>query len=364
MKEESQLDKLLFNRELTSAEKDERAALISGYLIARKGVIIATSCRDGILLVGVNSDEEKTIFQVFHRIGLLGVGKIGDVENIHKNALVLAFVTGLQLSKSDIKLQDIASKIAGKIENNFSYLRSEEGFYRANLVIAELGFKIEEDVIYFIDYLGNKSLSRKVPGSGYPLAVHEVPSVDKYNRVIKKLVLDKKGNMQKDEGGKPKIKEELGAEYIFRWPVTEGLSSVISSVTPDDEDILDIKEAALFIGLVIRLLNEGGGRLEMAYLDRTMLQKSKTEERRFHHIWNWITNPNSYESIDPWQEWRKFVAPVYTKVKRGQLYPEQKFLIELYEDLKKKGFDKRDELRKMKKQELAKLIIHLLGRKE
>lgn len=361
--EENRLDKLFLNRELTSREKDQRATLISEYLIVRKGIIIATSCRDGILLVGVNPDEEKTIFQVFHRIGLLSIGKIGDIENIHKNALIWAFGTGLQLSKSDIKLQDIAGKIAGKIENNFSYLRSEEGFYRANLIIAELGFKIEEDVICFIDYLGNKSLSKKVPDSDYLLAIHEVPLVDTRDTVIKRLVLDEKGNVQKDEGGNPKIKEELGVKYIFRWPVTEGLSSVIASVTPTREDLLDIKEAALFIGLVARLLNEVGGRLEMAYLDRTMLQKSKAEERRFHHIWKWITNPNPYESLDPWQDWRKFVASVYTKVKKGQLYPKQKFLIEIYEDLEKKGFDKKNELQKMKKEELVKLIVHLLGNK-
>ncbi len=365
-KAENQLSDMLLNKELTPDEKDKRAVSISNYLLGIGGVITAVSCQDGILLAGVNPDDKKTIFKVFHRIGLLGMGKIGSVKSIHKEALPLAVSMGLMLSKSDIKVQDITSEIAAKIEKNFNYLKSKEGPYKANFIIAELGFEIEKDILNFVDFTGEEISKRKLPDSGYPICINEIPMFEDFDMLIELPVLDENGNIKKGKDEKPEIENKKVVKgRNFRWPITKGLSSIINSISPGDDDVLSVKEAALFVGAAFRLLDERGGRLEMAYLDREMLKKSKTEKRRFHHIWQWITNPDPDKNLDPWNDWEKFVAPVYKKVKKGELYPKQKSLIDLYEIFGKNKFDPKEKelIEKIQKEEMLKLMKDLLEKK-
>lgn len=373
---ESQLSNLFTNRPLNLIEREKRSGAIIFDLASLGGVILAISCKDGILLAGINPTNEKTIFQVFHRIGLLGIGKDSDCEDIHGLARSLAFGTGLAMSKGDISANDISKKIAQEVDNAFSYLswhrepsKLNMGPYKANFIITEVGFDPEEDFIDFITFYGERSYKRQV-GRGL-WAMSELPrlveGVIYQDVLVQEPAKDKKDKTKKNgEKDEVKIKQiplnivKVDPEY---HPIIDGLGSVIDEFYSQD-NIWTIKEAALFAGLTFYILDERGGQLEMAYLDREMLKKTKTEERRFHHIWKWITNPNPYKLPDSWQAWRRFVAPVYNKVKRGELYPEQKFIIDIFEDLKKKGFDKRDELKKMKKQELAKLIADLLGTKQ
>lgn len=365
------LGNLFLNRELDPIERQQRTQEILFYLAKQGGLITAISCKDGILLTGLNPTDEKTVFQVFHRIGLLGVGKSSDCEAIHKFAQGITLRASLKWRKADIRVQDISKKIAHELDEGFSYSNSQRGLdisnpgwsktgpYKADFIIAELGFDKEEDFIDLITFQGERSYKRKITGGLW--AISESPRIVEFI-INEEIPLENKND---EKGGKVKSQKipilvaEIDEEY---HPVMDGFCPLIRKLY-FQEGVWTVKEAALFVGLAIRILDERGGRLEMAYLDRTMLQTSKTQERQFPHIWKWITNPNSYESLDPWQDWRKFVVPVYTKVKRGQLYPEQKFLIEIYEDLKKIGFDKKDELKKMKKQGLAKLIVHLLENK-
>jgi len=52
------------------------------------------------------------------------------------------------MSKGDISAKEIAKHIIHEIKRNFNYKKSkrEEGPYKANFIIAELGFDIEEEV--------------------------------------------------------------------------------------------------------------------------------------------------------------------------------------------------------------------------
>lgn len=367
-----QMGNLFLNRELNFIERQQQAQEILFHLAKQGGLIIAISCKDGILLAGLNPADEKTVFRVSHRIGLLGLGKDSDCKAIHGFAREIVLGAGLKWSKADIKAQDISKKIARELDESFSYLHNQKmildvsnpsqpkiGPYKAEFIITELGFDVEEDFVDLITFQGERSCKKKISGGLW--AMSESPRIVEFT-VYKEMPF-RNNNDQKEGGVKsrkiPILVGEIDEEY---HPVMDGFCPLIEKFY-SQESVWTVKEAALFAGLVIRILDERGGRLEMAYLDRAMLQKSKAEERQFHHIWKWITNPDVFKSSDPWQEWRKFVAPVYNKVKKGQLYPEQEFLIEIYEDLKKMGLNKKDELKKIKKQELAKLIVHLLGNK-
>lgn len=384
--EGNKLNSLFSNRELNFFEREERSQEIVFYLANQGGLILAISCKDGILLTGISPANEKTVFQVFHRIGLLGAGKDSDCEAIHKIAQALALGTSLRFSKADIKAQDIAKRIAQELDQSFSYLHGRRGFsqpdpsnpiwpkvgpYKANFIIAELGFDAKEDFLDLISFYGDRSHAREISRSLW--AVIELPRiVENITYVNVPIISVKKPVENKDseiKNGDNKEKDKIETQKVpirmpevdYNYhPVMDGLCPIIVKFYSHDR-IWTIEEAALLVGLAIRILDERDGYLEMAYLDRAMLQKSKTEERQFHHIWKWITNPR--EISYAWQDWRKFVASAYNKLKKGELYPELKFLIEIYEGLKKIGFDKKDELKKMKKQELAKLIVHLLENK-
>ncbi len=363
-----------FNQELSSKDREKRTQNINFYLANYGGVIIAMSCRDGILLSGINPNYEKTIFQVFHRIGLLGIGKESDCEEIHTLSEALAFNTSLKLSKADIKARDIIKEIAKKLDKNFSYSGSGEGSYKANFIIAELGFKPEEDFIDFVSFCGERSLKNKSNKnfgeiSELPELISRIISKDDLEKSIaEKTDISKKNKKVKENTAdvEAKEKEEMVLELKIseEYPITKGLNFLINKFYSQGI-IFNIKEAALFVGLLSRLLNNRGGELEMAYLDRDMLKKTKTEERRFHHIWQRITNPNPYKPSDPWKDWKKFVASTYKKVKIGELYPGQEILIDLYEILEQTEFSRKEMelLKKVEREELARLMKGVLETK-
>lgn len=378
----TELNPLSFlKRELSKEERKQRGFEIEDYLLSKGGVIVAISCKDGILLTGASPGDDPTIFDVFDRIGLLGIGSIRDCEAIHSLATGRAYGTMLMPSKADIDSRNIAKQISNEIDERFRYTGSQRGPYKANFVIAELGFDREEDFIELINYFGgNEILS--VPRRKF-WKIYEVPTVFKFlvpeeqseetwnfiqanpniePEEVKNFVqANRKAEKKNDKEGKSKGK--MYEFKLYRVPMVDAFDCLFNGLYSDG-NIPTVQEAALFVGLLIRLFNERGGRLEVIYLDRNMLKKTKTEGRRFHYILNRITNSDPRKPSDSWQAWRKFVAPAYTKVKRGELYPEQKFIIDIFEDLEKKGFDKKDELKKMKKQELAKLVVDLLGKKQ
>lgn len=373
----TELNPLSFlKRELSKEERTQRALEINDYLLSKGGIIVAVSCEDGILLTGVSPDGDSTIFDVFDRIGLLGIGSTRDCEAIHSLAAGEAHSTMLMPSKADIDSRDIAKQISNGLDECFRYLGGQRGAYEANFIIAELGFDVEEDFIEFINFSGgNKILN--VPRRKF-WKIYEVPTVltyivpEEYLKEVLGLIQanDKKGlkkvlsliqeNSEKKK--KDDKKEKLYEVRKYEVPAIDAFNYLFNSLYSNGS-IPTVQETALFTGLLVRFFNQRGGRLEMAYLDRNMLKKSKTEERRFHYVLNWITNPNPHKSFEPWREWEKFVAPVYRKVKKEELYLEQKYLIELYEIFKKEKFDPKELFEKLQKEEMFKLMSELLGKK-
>lgn len=374
-KSEQELSELFLNRERTLEEKDKLTRVIENFLISKGGIVLAISCRDGILLVGVSPVGDQTIFKVFDRIGLLGLGKTRDYKAIHKLALSQAWGMSLNYSKADVNAENITEIIVDEIDRGFSYLKSPGGVYKAGFVIAELGFEQDEDFIGLITYVGGDSLSG-IHQEKY-LKIYQIPIIRNFivmdevdngndgnekdlivaeqtnDKIGDELVKEgielankdiKKNEQENDQQNLDKKTEpstvvpkpKFQAKIIQEAGVLalEAINALANNFYSENR-IWSVKEAALFIGIMIRLLDVRGGNLEMIYLDREMLKKTKTEKRRFHHIWQRITNPNLYKQSDSWEDWKKFVTPVRRKIKKGDLYPDQKIFIELFEILEK-----------------------------
>ena len=330
---EKVLDQLFSNRELNDAEAEKRALEIEGYLISRGGIIMAASCREGILLVSADPRDEKSIFQVYHRIALLGRGRAKDCNEIHRLALSSASITGITFSKADINVRDIVKGISEELDSNFSYLRSRRGPYKADFIVTELGFSPEEDFLDMINFYGESSFKEQSRQSR--LGIIETPTIQRVITTKKQPVKDNEGKIVKDEKGNIKIQDVPCLVETFSRPVSSGIFALIGDIVAGKGVVESIGEIALFIGLMLRLLDERRGTLAMAYLDREMLKKTKSEERRFHHIWQIVTNPNPNKPTNPWQDWEKFVAPAYKEAKEGKISPKLKLLIEFYEFIEK-----------------------------
>lgn len=351
---EKDLFNLLGSRELDPREREKIAAGIEKYLLEKGGIVITASCQDGILLVGVNPDCEQNIFQAFYRIALLGVGKFKDYKEIHNEILISAFRTGLRPSKADVDVNEIIKKIAEELEERLNF-KTRRPPYKTNLIVVELGFEIEEDVIEIINFEG---IMTKVK---YAATVETPMVLATFEKVIKP-VKDEKGGVKKDKKGKIQFEKALEMKPVLKYPVGDALGNLVKKVCTDDY-VWTIKEAALFIGLIIRSLGPRGGKFQMGYLDRGMLRKTKTEKRRFHHILSWVTNPKSYKPLESWRDWKKFVAPVKKSIERGEIYPELKDLVELLDIFESKKISKKERkiIEKIEKGETSQLIESILG---
>jgi len=325
----SDLQSLLRSREFSEADKEARARDIEEYLLARQGTIISISCKDGILMAGTNPDKEQSIFQVFHRIGLLAVGKRGDCKKIHHLALSAALGKGLEISKADIDIHEIIDNIAVEMGGNFHF-DTPRGPYKARFIIVDLGFNLENDVIGSIAFDGSKNIA--VMPCRYLSSIIERPMPKQ--SMIKKLVavLGEDKKFKKDEKGQILYEEKLVPRIRFEYPIGDALEKIFP-LAMTEQNFWSVKEAAFLVGLLIRLLDTNIGKFQMVYLDREMLNKTELGERRFYHIWKMITGPNPYKYSDPWDDWKNFVSDIYQKVKEGTMYPQYKTLVDAFEIL-------------------------------
>lgn len=338
------MNNLLTNRELTEQEKEKRRENINSYLLKHSGVIIAISCKDGILLAGSNSQENQSIFPVFHRIGLLGIGRLRDCKDMHKYALRLALGKELAFSKADIDTQEITEGISEELEKSFSYLRSVRGLYQANFITAELGFERKNDYLGLALFDGRSKLQKITKGINY--RIYEIPQL----KETKIITLSDPAKSQKNSKAKknsktanykkknPNEKQKVTRiiRKIYHLPATKHFRNLINSINSSNKP-WSVKEAAFFVGILLSFLNSHEGKLEMAYLDRNKLEKTNLGERRFYSIWRKVTSPNPYKPSDSWEDWEKFVAPVRRGIKKGKIYSEFKEFVELLDILKKEN---------------------------
>jgi len=343
---EREFGQLFSNRELSDTERQKRAQEIKSYFINHGGIIMAASCDEGMLLVGANPKDEKSIFQVYHRIALLARGRAKDCNEMHRLALSLAFGTGINLSKADIDVKDIVKGISGELDSNFNYFRGRREPYKADFIIVELGFSPKEDFLDMMNFCGESSFEDRVHQSC--LGIIETPLIHQVIAKEKRPIKNQEGQFEKDEKGQIKTQDAPCMVQRLSSPVSVGIFSLIGDIVAGGGVVKSIREIALFVGLMLRLLDERRGSLEMVYLDREMLKKTKSEERRFHHIWQRVTNSNPNKPTDPWQDWKKFVAPAYKQAKEGKISSKLRILIEFYEIFEKElDPNQRDLLKKM-----------------
>lgn len=355
---------LLINREITEEERNKKGLIIESYLQMTGGTIIAISCKDGILLFGVNPEGKRNIFRIFHRIGLLAIGKTSDYEDIHLRGLISVLSRWLNRSRADIDTREITDEIAQLIEENFNYFKSERktGSYKANFIISKLGFDIDDDFISAIDFEGTKSSDKGTVKCNY--AIIEMPLVMMVP--VKEREFKKPADDKKDGKTGLEFKEKTELRPKFLYPISEVLE-LLANIIYSQDDIWTIREVAFFIGSIVFFFNDlNKGFVEAEYLDRNMLKKTELGDRRFHHIWNSITTPNPYKKSDPYQNWKKFTAPVRKEIKKGEKYPSGlQLLSELLDVLygkKVKNEKEKELLEKIGKQGVTELLINTLKR--
>jgi len=353
------LSDLVTNRELTQEEKKRRAFIIENYLQGTGGTIIAISCKDGILLFGVNPQGKQSILRVFHRISLLALGKSGDYKDIHLKGLISVLGRWLNRSSADIDVKEITEKIAQLIEKNFNHFKSkrETGPYKANFIICELGFDADEDFISIIDFLGNKSIAKRTDKCNY--AIVETPSI-----IFVPVKTKTAKSAENKDSGKTEFKFEDSVEIKPRLVyLVSDILELLTQVVYSGDEIWTIREAALFVGLILFLFNNREDNFEMDYLDRNMLKKTNLGNRRFHHIWNSITSPDPYCHSDAYQNWKKFTASLRKQLRKGRYRSEFKILFELLDILYEKKVNdkkKKELLEKMAKQDIKKILVSTL----
>lgn len=335
------LKSLFESRELSEDDKKVRALDVEEYLLQRQGTIISISCKDGILMVGTNPNEEQSIFQVFHRIGLLVTGKIEDCKKIHRLALTAALGKGLEISKADIDVYEIIENISAEIGRNFNF-DTPRGPYKAQFMIVDLGFKPEKDVISSITFNGSKRTTAMPFRYLWSIIERPTPKQSTIKKLVAVLGEDRKP--KKDKEGKILYEEKFVPIIRFKYPIGDAMEKMFL-LTIAEQNFWSVKEAAFLLGLLIRLLDTNIGKFQMIYLDREMLNKTELGERRFHHIWKQIIGPNPYKYSDPWEDWKNFVSDIYQKVKEGTMYPQYKMLLDTFEILE--GINISEETKKL-----------------
>lgn len=340
---------LFINRELTDKELKERYKEVGNYMVKKGGIIIAISCHDGILLVGSSPDYEPIIFPVFNRIGLLGIGRTKDCQDIHRLSLRSALTTELDFSKNDVDIEEITDGITQEIDKALNYTKSPRGLYKANFIIADLGLEIKDDYIDIILFYGGNRLGQESIlwgdvscKNGWSIIE---TSIVKEKRISFSEKTNKSDNQKKNKikqqtvnknkGDHPKKAKGIIKRY-YRTFVYNYLKNLIDPIYSNGK-AWSIKEAAFFIGVSLLFLDERCGGLEMVYLDRDMFRRGN-----FYNIWQKITNPNPYSPSTPWEDWKKFTASIRKKIKNGEIYSEFKELVELLDMVFKKGLKEVD----------------------
>ena len=317
-------------RELSEEEKEIRRVEIKAYIYQRNEVIIAVSCKEGILLVSFNPQFKKNIFPVYYWIALMGVGNENHIKELQEKAVFLAFRKELQTSMEDVVVDEVVHELALGMERAF--VRKEKSPYKSTLILVQLGTEHQKDIIKLIEYDG----SVMEPGltERFILGISE-PPIDISSESFASLKNLKELNNFKEN-----------QEVLLQFPIGFVLEKILFDYVKPDDWTFGIREAALWIGLLIFILKEGEDRLNMVFLDRTKLKKKK-----FYDVWRNIV-PSDIDKenkgvLNNWKDWKNFVDPLYKKIKKENTYPELTPLIEIYELLRNHSLSPRQKIARL-----------------
>ena len=122
--------------------------------IARVGSVAVLNYDGGILLVAENRSRVlHKISELYDRLGFAAAGRYNEFENLRQAGVRLADTRGYLYDRRDVSALGLANAYAQLLGNIFS----EQGGkpYEAELVIAEVGDRAEQDQIYRVMYDGS-----------------------------------------------------------------------------------------------------------------------------------------------------------------------------------------------------------------
>lgn len=122
--------------------------------IARGSSAAVLNYDGGILFVAENRSRVlHKVSEIYDRIGFAAAGKYNEFENLRQAGVRLADTRGYLYDRRDVTALGLANAYAQLLGNIFSEAGSKP--YDAELVIAEVGERAEQDQIYRITYDGS-----------------------------------------------------------------------------------------------------------------------------------------------------------------------------------------------------------------
>jgi proteasome alpha subunit len=122
--------------------------------IARGGSAVVLNYDGGILFVAENRSRVlHKMSEIYDRIGFAAAGKYNEFENLRQAGVRLADTRGYLYDRRDVSALGLANAYAQLLGNIFSESGGKP--YEAELVIAEVGDRAEQDQIYRITYDGS-----------------------------------------------------------------------------------------------------------------------------------------------------------------------------------------------------------------
>jgi proteasome alpha subunit len=122
--------------------------------IARGSSAAVLNYDGGILFVAENRSRVlHKMSEIYDRIGFAAAGRYNEFENLRQAGVRLADTRGYLYDRRDVTALGLANAYAQLLGNIFSEAGSKP--YDAELVIAEVGDRVEQDQIYRITYDGS-----------------------------------------------------------------------------------------------------------------------------------------------------------------------------------------------------------------
>jgi proteasome alpha subunit len=122
--------------------------------IARTGSVVVLNYDGGILFVAENRSRVlHKVSEIYDRIGFAAAGKYNEFENLRQAGVRLADTRGYLYDRRDVSALGLANAYAQLLGSIFSEAGGKP--YEAELVIAEVGERAEQDQIYRIPYDGS-----------------------------------------------------------------------------------------------------------------------------------------------------------------------------------------------------------------
>jgi proteasome alpha subunit len=122
--------------------------------IARVGSVVVLNFDGGILFVAENRSRVlHKISEIYDRIGFAAAGRYNEFENLRQAGVRLADTRGYLYDRRDVSALGLANAYAQLLGNIFSESGGKP--YEAELVIAEVGDRAEQDQIYRVTYDGS-----------------------------------------------------------------------------------------------------------------------------------------------------------------------------------------------------------------